>query len=212
MGVKGRNNLQKSVGRPRVSLREMARQSQMVSDRRALPHRVMKTCSKINERREETAMLQEDLWKIKRERIQNRDKWVSWGVNLRQGREGSRFPSRPVFSPVSGSQAPIIPLGAPQGIIFSTTVRKFKWVLFISPLLFHRVSKKREGGCGSATQRPSLVSIFLLLQRWWCCIICKTLLMYMLKGHFYCAHMSLVLITASFPWLLKLFQFLLQFR
>lgn len=202
MGVKGRDNLQKSVGRPRVSLRETARESQMVSDRRALPHRVMKTSSKIYERREEgrrLAMLQEDLWKIKRERIQNRDKWVSWGVNLQQGREGSRFPSRPVFSPVSGSQALIVPLGAPQGIISSTRVRKFKkWVLFISPLLFHRVSKNREGGCGSATQRPSLVSIFLLLQRWWCCIIYKTLLMYMLKGHFYCAHMSFVLITASF--------------
>lgn len=48
-------------------------------------------------------------------KIQNSHKWASWGVILQPEREENRFPSRPVFSPVSSKWMDICSYRHPTG-------------------------------------------------------------------------------------------------
>jgi len=98
----------------------------MFSDMRALPHRVMKTSSKIYERRKEFAMLQKvgeegrekETGRDREKKIQNVDKQASCGVTLQPGKEGNRFPGKLVFGLFSSSQVGIGSSGHPTGCCF----------------------------------------------------------------------------------------------
>lgn len=164
----------------------MARQSQMLSDMRALPHRVMKTSSKIYERRKESLLWESrgggeggKWWRAgsghrQRKKIQNRDKWASWGVILQPRKEGDRFPSRAIFSPVSSSWVGIHSSGCPIGCHFSCQSQKVQKAIHFSHLssCFPKlVKKKGRKAMFLLLQRDLPLQLFLLCNRGDCTIL-----------------------------------------